>query len=57
MPHDKFKELFEKIKAHGEKTDDPELKAIAQEFSSLFDPAADDSGGGSNHPQDPSGKP
>jgi len=52
---EKLKELIDKIKAHSEKTEDPELKAIAQEFSSLFEPAGDDPGG--NHPTDPSGKP
>ena len=52
---DKIKELFEEIKAHSEKTKDPQLEAITQKFSTLFDPAGDDEGG--NHPTDPSGKP
>lgn len=50
----KLAELFEKLKAHSQKSNDPELAAIVEEVQASFEPTADeDEGGGGNNPKAP----
>ena len=48
----RLKELLEKLKAHNQKNNDPELNAIIEEYQSSMEEEEDDKGGNSPEPPD-----
>lgn len=50
--HEKLKALLEELKLHSEKSNDPELKELAQKLDSYFNPAGDEEGGNNPEPPD-----
>jgi hypothetical protein len=46
----KIKDLFEKLKAHAEKNNDPELQQILDEYQSSLEATVQDDGPGENNP-------